>query len=96
MSCHVMFEFILFLVADFGILVKSGMHWLTALIFNFLSSLTAIVGFFIGVAISTNSTTAKEWLLAIAAGSFLYIALADLVRRYSCMHTTFYNFIFMM
>ena len=62
------------------------MHWLTALIFNFLSSLTAIVGFFIGVAISTNSTTAKEWLLAIAAGSFLYIALADLVSL--CLHST--------
>ena len=73
-----------FLVADFGILVKSGMHWLTALMFNFLSSLTAIVGFFIGVAISTNSATAKEWLLAIAAGSFLYIALADLVSL--CLH----------
>ena len=72
------------LVADFGILVKSGMHWLTALMFNFLSSLTAIVGFFIGVAISTNSATAKEWLLAIAAGSFLYIALADLVSL--CLH----------
>uniref|UniRef100_A0A1X7VCS7 Zinc transporter ZIP4 N-terminal domain-containing protein n=1 Tax=Amphimedon queenslandica TaxID=400682 RepID=A0A1X7VCS7_AMPQE len=66
-------------MADFGILVKSGLHWVTALMFNFLSSLTAIVGFFIGVAISTNSATSKEWLLAIAAGSFLYIALADLL-----------------
>ena len=71
-----------FSLADFGILVKSGMHWLTALIFNFLSSLTAIAGFFIGVSIGTNSTAAKEWLLAIAAGSFLYIALADLVSMF--------------
>ena len=44
----------------------------------------AIVGFFVGVAISTNSHVAKEWLLAIAAGSFLYIALADLVNIRMC------------
>ena len=55
------------------------MHWLTALIFNFLSSLSAFAGFYIGVAVSTDSTAAKEWLLSIASGSFLYIALADLV-----------------
>ena len=60
------------------------MYWYTALLFNFLSSLMAIVGFFVGVAISTNSHVAKEWLLAVAAGSFLYIALADLVNIRLC------------
>ena len=55
------------------------MHWCTALLFNVMSSLAAIIGFFIGVAISTSSNDSKEWLLAIAAGSFLYISLADLV-----------------
>lgn len=55
------------------------MHWFTALLFNFLSSFGAIIGFFVGVAVSTSSTESKEWLLALAAGSFLYISLADLV-----------------
>ena len=63
------------------ILIKSGLHWATALIFNFLSSLTAIVGFFIGVAISSNSSEANGWILSLAAGLFLYIALTDLVSE---------------
>ena len=63
------------------ILIKSGLHWGTALIFNFLSSLTAIIGFFIGVAISSNSSQANGWILSLAAGLFLYIALTDLVSE---------------
>ena len=46
---------------------------------NFLSSLSSFVGFFIGVAISTNSDAANGWILSIAAGLFIYIALVDLV-----------------
>jgi zinc transporter ZupT len=65
-------------LADFAILLKCGMHWGTALMFNFLSSLLAAIGFFIGAAIST-SVDASDWLLAIAAGSFLYISLVDLL-----------------
>ena len=64
------------------------MYWCTALLFNFLSSLMAILGFFTGVAVSTSSHVAKEWLLAIAAGSFLYIALADLVSIRLCSFCT--------
>ena len=65
---------------DYAILIQAGIHWFTALLFNFVSSLTAIVGMFIGVAISQNSGTANEWILAITAGLFLYIGLTDLVR----------------
>ena len=64
---------------DFVILIKSGMHWFTALLFNFISALTAIIGLFIGVAVSQNTETAHEWILAITAGLFLYIGLVDLV-----------------
>lgn len=66
-------------IGDYVILVKSGMHWVTALLFNFLSSLTAIIGFFIGVAISSNSTEANGWILSLTAGLFIYIAMTDLV-----------------
>ena len=55
------------------------MKWYVALSFNFVSALTAIVGFFVGVAISTQSSEANSWILALAAGVFLYIALVDLV-----------------
>ena len=36
---------------DYAILIKSGLHWITALGFNVLSSLSAIIGLLIGVAI---------------------------------------------
>lgn len=68
------------LLGDYVILVKSGLHWGTALFFNFLSSLTAILGFFVGVAISSNSEEASSYILAMTAGLFLYISLTDLVR----------------
>ena len=64
---------------DYAILIKSGLHWITALGFNVLSSLSAIVGLLVGVAISDHSDAANEWILAGAAGFFLYISLTDLV-----------------
>ena len=65
---------------DYAILIQAGIHWFTALLFNFLSALTAIIGMFIGVAISQNTAVANEWILALTVGSFLYIGLTDLVR----------------
>lgn len=74
------------MIGDYVILIKSGFHWGAALLVNFLSSLTAILGFFIGAAISSNSGQANGYILAITAGLFLYIALTDLVRlKYPCM-----------
>ena len=64
---------------DYVILLSTGMSWYVALIFNFVSAVVAVLGFFVGVAISTHSAEANGWILAIAAGVFLYIALVDLV-----------------
>lgn len=66
-------------IGDFGILIYGGFSKFKALLYNFLSSLTAFIG-----AISTyffysyieNSITV---LLALAAGGFVYIATADLM-----------------
>lgn len=68
-------------LGDFFILLSTGMTWYVALLFNFFSALTAIVGFFVGVAIGTINEEANNWILAVAAGVFLYISLVDLVRR---------------
>ena len=57
------------------------MSWNKALFLNFLSALTALIGFFAGVAIGTRSEEANKWLLVVIAGQFLYIALVDLVIR---------------
>ncbi|XP_019854660.1 PREDICTED: zinc transporter ZIP10-like isoform X1 [Amphimedon queenslandica] len=66
-------------LGDYVILIKSGLKWSSALFFNFISSLFAILGFFIGVAISSNSEDASTYILAITAGLFLYISLTDLL-----------------
>ena len=60
------------------------MRWYVALLFNFLSSLTSLAGFFIGVSVGLASQQANGWMLAVAAGTFLYIALVDLVCRRVC------------
>ena len=65
---------------DYVILISTGLSWYTALLFNFISALTAIIGFFVGVAIGTESEEVNGWVLAFAAGLFIYIALVDLVR----------------
>ena len=57
------------------------MSWYSALLFNFFSALVAVLGFFIGVAAGTHSEEANDWILAIAAGFFIYIALVDLVSE---------------
>jgi len=58
------------------------MKWYVALMYNFLSAITAIIGMFIGVAIGSSEEDATPWILAITAGIFLYVALVDLVNRY--------------
>ena len=68
-------------LGDFFVLISTGMTWYVAILFNFISALAAVVGFFVGVAIGTANEEANNWILAIAAGVFLYIALVDLVRE---------------
>ncbi len=65
---------------DYVILLSTGMKWYAALFLNFVSALTAVAGFFVGVAVGTESEEAQNWILAVTAGQFLYIAFVDLVR----------------
>ena len=55
------------------------MKWYVALIYNFLSAITAIVGMFIGVAIGNASENSTLWIFSVTAGVFLYVGLVDLV-----------------
>jgi len=66
-------------VGDFAILLHSGFSRGKALFYNVLASLTTVVGgvlayFSLGVA-----QAALPYVLAIAASSFIYIAVADLI-----------------
>lgn len=63
---------------DFGILIYGGLSRNRALFYNFLSGVTAIIGVIIALTLG-NVENLSTILVAIGIGSFLYIAVADLI-----------------
>lgn len=64
-------------LGDFGILIHGGWKKRQALLYNFLSALTFLVG---GIVAYTASLTIDvTFLLPFAAGNFIYIAATDLI-----------------
>jgi zinc and cadmium transporter len=66
-------------IGDFGILVYGGTPVKKALLFNFLSALTSVLGAVIALAIESYIKGFSVYLLPITAGGFLYIAGSDLI-----------------
>jgi zinc and cadmium transporter len=66
-------------IADFGVLVYSGMSKKKALLLNFLSAAVAIVGAVIGIIWGARSEQFIQLILPVAAGGFLYIAGSNLI-----------------
>lgn len=64
---------------DFGILVRAGLGIRRALLYNFYSGLASVGGVVLGLAMGHVSETFATYLIPIAAGNFLYLALATLV-----------------
>ena len=66
-------------VGDFAILLHSGFSRKKAFIFNILASITTIIGAVIAYYGLSNAQAIVPYILAIAASSFIYIAVADLI-----------------
>ncbi len=66
-------------IGDFGVLLHSGYSKAKALWFNFLSALTAVAGVLVTLLIGGESQTLTTWLIPLAAGGFIYIAMSDLI-----------------
>ena len=66
-------------IGHFGILVHGGFPVKKALLFNFLSALTAFAGAVVALSLGPNAGTFRLYLLPITAGGFLYIAGSDLI-----------------
>lgn len=66
-------------MGDFGVLLHSGMKTRKAVLFNFLSALSAMAGALVilGLGISTEGLTGV--IIPLTIGGFLYIANADLI-----------------
>ncbi|MFH1641776.1 MAG: ZIP family metal transporter [Nanoarchaeota archaeon] len=68
-------------IADFGVLLYSGMSKKKALLFNFLSAFTAIIGTLIGIMLVGKLDGFTEFIIPFAAGNFIYIAASNLVPQ---------------
>lgn len=66
-------------VGDLAILLSAGIPKRRAVLLNFCSALAIIPGAFIAYWWASSAQPVAAWLLPIAAGGFLYIALASLV-----------------
>jgi zinc and cadmium transporter len=65
-------------LGNFGVLIYGGFSKLKALLFNFLTALTALLGAFLGILLG-NAGTATIFLVPFAAGNLIYIAGTDLI-----------------
>ncbi len=66
-------------LGDFSVLLYGGLSPIYALGFNLLSAITAIAGALVGYFFSRGIEGFAGFLLPIAVGGFLYIALVDLL-----------------
>ncbi len=66
-------------VGDFAILLHSGFSRSRALLFNIISSLATIVGAVVAYYSFEDAQFLLPYVLAIAASSFIYVAVADLI-----------------
>lgn len=76
---------------DFGILIHGGWKKQKALMFNFLSGLTMVLGGLIAYFFSENYDV--SFLLPFAAGNFIYIAASDLIPEVKHAENMKANFI---
>jgi len=66
-------------LGDFAVLIKAGMSIKQALMYNLMSACLAFVGVIIGILIGEYTSNFKSWVLALTAGTFLYVALVNML-----------------
>lgn len=66
-------------IGDFAALLYGGFGKAKALMFNFISALAAVLGAVLVLLLSANFENLVSSLIPVAAGGFIYIALADMI-----------------
>lgn len=76
-------------LGDFALLLQTGVSLRRAIFLNIVSSILSFIGMIIGLLIVKMDTAFVRWIYAGTAGTFLYIALADLVPELNRGRLTF-------
>ncbi|MBT6069091.1 ZIP family metal transporter [Candidatus Peregrinibacteria bacterium] len=66
-------------IGDFGVLIHGGFSRGRALLLNFVTAFTAVLGAITALLIGTHTEGIFEFLIPFAAGGFIYIACSDLI-----------------
>ncbi|XP_057388127.1 zinc transporter ZIP4 isoform X2 [Balaenoptera acutorostrata] len=65
-------------LGDFAALLHAGLSVRRALLLNLASGLTAFIGLYVALAVRVGED-GETWILAVATGLFLYVALCDML-----------------
>ena len=68
-------------IGDFGVLIYSGYTKARALVYNFISATSILIGVVLGHFLINNVNDLNKFLLPLAAGGFIYIASSDLIPQ---------------
>jgi zinc and cadmium transporter len=82
-------------IGDYGVLVHSGFNKFRALLINFVTALTVVLGGLAGYFFFSFSQGVLPYLLPLAAGGFIYIAASDLMpelRKEASLHRSIITF----
>lgn len=66
-------------VGDFAILLHSGFSRMRAFVYNMLASATMVLGGLLAYFFLSTASALVPYVLALAAASFIYVAVADLI-----------------
>lgn len=66
-------------ISDYGILLRAGFNKRKALLYNFISACTAILGTVIALLIGNQTSHFTIYMLPVAAGGFIYLATGCLI-----------------